>query len=89
LISDNESALPFTGDFRSKFFFRVPPCSVRAAIQSVGGLGGFQYRDMRYLWVTSGLEIALQSWLAHLEHGDTWRLRQQILRNVPFSLDTD
>jgi retron-type reverse transcriptase len=28
---------------------------------------------------------ALQSWFAHLEHGDTWRLRQHILRHPIFS----
>jgi hypothetical protein len=26
---------------------------------------------------------SLQSWNAHLAHGDTWRLRQQIFRTVP------
>jgi RNA-directed DNA polymerase len=31
------------------------------------------------------LSASVQSWLAHLEHGDTWRLRQDIFRAWSFS----
>ncbi|MBP0004120.1 MAG: RNA-directed DNA polymerase [Cyanobacteria bacterium SBC] len=30
---------------------------------------------------------SLQSWIAHLEHGDTWRLRRQIFNNMTFPED--
>ena len=29
---------------------------------------------------------SLQSWFAHLQHGDTYRLRQQIVANLPFEM---
>ncbi|MGB6297546.1 MAG: RNA-directed DNA polymerase [Rivularia sp. (in: cyanobacteria)] len=31
------------------------------------------------------VSCSIQSWLAHLEHGDTWRLRQKIFTSVVFA----
>lgn len=33
----------------------------------------------------SELDHSIQSWLAHLEHGDTWRLRQRLFTDLVFS----
>ena len=34
------------------------------------------------------LEQSVQSWCAHLQHGDTWQLRQQIFASLPYSEET-
>jgi RNA-directed DNA polymerase len=35
------------------------------------------------------IQHAMQSWFAHLQHGDTWRLRNKILAELPFELELE
>lgn len=71
--------------------FRVLPDRIRVKNDNVHR-GKKRLRKMRIDFaegIITEEEIArsLQSWIAHLQHGDTWRLRQKIFNSLRFARD--
>jgi retron-type reverse transcriptase len=68
--------------------FRVLPRQIRVRGESLRRARR-RLRDLQKSYAQGhiGLEYvsqSLRSWLAHLAHGDTWRLRQKLLPQFPF-----
>ncbi|MGH9839080.1 MAG: hypothetical protein ACREEM_09875 [Blastocatellia bacterium] len=61
---------------------RVRADNLRRARKRLRGLQD-EFRLGRIEW--EEIKQSLRSWCAHLEHGDTWQLREQVFSNLVFS----
>ena len=69
--------------------FRVFPDRIRVRSENLRRARR-RLRDMQAAYAARNLEPheitqSLQSWIAHLKHGDTWRLREQIFTHLVFT----
>lgn len=69
--------------------FRVLPNQIRVRRENLRR-GKRRLKQLQADYASGKQEItqvhqSIQSWLAHLSHGDTWRLRQQIFADLVFS----
>ena len=69
--------------------FRVLPDRIRVRKENLRR-GRRRLRQLQADYASGKISVtdlhqSIQSWLAHLSHGDTWQLRQQIFANLVFS----
>lgn len=69
--------------------FRILPDRIRVRTENLRRARR-RLRQMQRNYAQGKMELpeisqSIQSWVAHLEHGDTWQLRQQIFANLVFT----
>jgi retron-type reverse transcriptase len=69
--------------------FRVLPDRIRVRTENLRrARRRLRQMQREYAQGMIGLEEvsqSIKSWIAHLEHGDTWKLREQIFANLVFT----
>jgi retron-type reverse transcriptase len=72
--------------------FRILPDTIRVRTENLRRARRRLHRLQR-AYARGGIELdtvfrSLRSWLAHLQHGDTWRLREKLLAEFSFCRET-